>query len=85
MPVGCDARPEVHSLLPAEAVEFEVRDRTLREADATARVGNRIKSVETRVQAGSNHGPVRHTFASRVQMGSKQKACKSCVFNERWL
>lgn len=39
------------------------------EADATARVreGNRITNVETRVQAGSNADPVRHTFAFRVQ------------------
>ena len=43
----------------------------------------RITNVETRVQAGSNADPVRHTFAFGVQIGSKQKACKSRVFSER--
>jgi hypothetical protein len=56
-----------------------------RKADATARArdGMWITDLETRVQAGSNGDPVRHSFAFRVQIGSKPKACKSRVFSER--
>ena len=56
-----------------------------RDGDATERVraSNGITNVETRVQAGSNRGPVRHTLAFRVQIGSRQKAYKSSAFSER--
>lgn len=44
-----------------------------------------IPGVEIRVQAGSKLRRLRHSFAFRVQIGSKQKACNSCVFSERSL
>jgi hypothetical protein len=34
--------------------------------DATARAGNRITDVESRVRTGSNDRPVRYTFAFSV-------------------
>jgi len=44
-----------------------------------------IADLETRLQAGSNGNSLRHTFAFRVQIGSKPKACKPRVFSERSL